>query len=97
MKLLLMATLALCACRPIHDPVSPDPEDGGDASDCPAMCATLERLGCAEEWGIDPEDGPCLEWCVGQETDSRSPSMCPAWVARAESCPEANKLSQCGD
>ena len=90
------AWLLVFACRPVYVP-PPSPEDAGGPEDCPAMCEAIERLGCAEAWGIDPEDGPCLEWCVEQETNQRTPSLCPRWVARAESCAEVNKLSQCGD
>jgi len=96
MKWLLLAAL-LCACRPVYNPTDPQDVDGGGASDCAAMCSTLEQLGCDKEWGIDPEDGPCLEWCTARESDPKSPTMCPAQVAKATSCNEANQLSQCGD
>lgn len=90
-----LALALLASCRPIEPP-SPD-VDGGGADDCANMCATLIGLGCDREWGIDPEDGPCLDWCRAREADPRSPSLCPALVARATSCDEANRLSQCAD
>jgi hypothetical protein len=89
-----LTALMLSACVPPEPAPVVRPTDGGDARDCPAMCATVERLGCAAEWGIDIEDGACLSLCQRIEATG---TMCPAWVADATSCAEADALSQCGD
>jgi len=89
----VLATLvsaATCEERPV--PPRPPAGDGGTIADCDRMCAVLERLGCESKWSIEPEDGACEVFCRDAET--LGPSVCPALVATARSCEEADALSQ---
>lgn len=89
---LLALSAAFCDPPPPAPPLGP--EDGGGERDCPAACATMTRLGCLELWGIDPADGDCTEFCV--EVERRGDvTLCPAHIARASSCEEAERASQC--
>lgn len=97
--LLPILSLALLAARCSSPAPEPGPSDadvvdgGGTAADCSAMCATILRLDCAAAWGIDPNDGACLEFCREVELRGNT-TLCPALVAKASSCEEADRLSQ---
>jgi len=97
--LLMFASVFVFACTYLPPPVPeavpiPGPDGGGTIADCPAACATIAELKCFEHWGIDMADGACMSMCEDAE---RTPgdSMCPALVATAVDCDEANRLSQC--
>lgn len=91
----LLIVLAV-QCSPTPTPAPPPgPEGGGTIEDCPAACDRILALGCLEAWGIEPEDGSCLKMCEAAEK-TRGDTMCPALVAKATSCEEADRLSQCG-
>jgi hypothetical protein len=86
---------ARCTPLPEPEPPPPGPEGGGTIEDCPAACETILRLNCLEVWGIEPNDGACLSMCEAAEK-TPGDTMCPALVATATSCEEADRLSQCG-
>ncbi len=93
---LLVSLLCLhCTPLPAPEPSPPGPEGGGTIEDCPAACENIEQLNCFEAWGIEPEDGACLAMCEAAEK-TPGDTMCPALVAKATSCEEADRLSQCG-
>lgn len=33
-------------------------------SECISWCAEVDRMSCFKEWGIEKEDGTCLEACA---------------------------------
>lgn len=100
-KLLSLVALAyLCsAASCFGDGESDVPSDGactgaeqcGTVADCPALCATVERLGCAAEWGIDTDDGACLDLC-----ETASPGLCPALAATQTTCEDIDQATECG-
>ena len=79
-----------CGSSVVEDPSGP----GGDDRDCPAMCTRLEELDCDAARPL-PDGSTCETWCVESETDGVL-SICPAWVAQARDCGEAERLSRCG-
>jgi hypothetical protein len=85
---LALVALALLACSP------PPPAPGGDVDDCGAACQRIHELGCAASWGLEDNDGDCLTFCQSIETGGDL-SICPALVARAQSCDEIDQVSQC--
>ena len=91
----LLFCLLRCQPLPEPEPPPPGPEGGGTIADCPAACETILQLHCLEAWGIEPADGACLSMCEAAE-NTPGDTMCPALVAGATSCDEANRLSQCG-
>jgi hypothetical protein len=95
MLLLIPLALALSASR-CSPPVGPaegctGSEDCGTTADCSALCATVERLGCSDSWGIDPDDGSCLALC-----QSASPGLCPRLASRGATCAEIDRATECG-
>lgn len=94
----LLAIVAMCLASSCLNRDPSAPSDGactgqevcGTAEDCPALCATVERLGCAAQWGIDADDGACLELCRGA-----SPGLCPAIAARQETCADIDRATEC--
>lgn len=61
----------------------------GGVEDCPALCRNVARLGCYESWGIDADDGTCLELCLS------TPGLCPKLGAVQESCRGIDEVSVC--
>lgn len=96
MKILLpcLWLLVLVACD-TPTPASPESCTGteacGTVADCEALCANVARLGCAAQWGIDPDDGACLELCQNTE-----PGLCPALGAVQPTCEDIDRVSECG-
>lgn len=88
MRALVLAAL-VAACAPIPPPEPPEPDD------CDAAAATIQRLDCAREWGIEWQDGDFIALCRRAERDG--PSMCPAAIAASQSCDEAELASTCGE
>lgn len=87
--------LLLAGCNLPQPSPPPDCSDGcGGPEDCTALCATVERLGCRQAWGIDEGDGSCLELCQLAETEG--PPVCPRRAAQGTTCEEVDQLSQCG-
>lgn len=86
-----LLALALSGCPPQTEadpPPPPPPDHPGTQEECGRMCATLARLHC------DSTD-TCAEACWNVES-SGVLTLCPALVATAKSCDEANRLSKCG-
>jgi hypothetical protein len=89
----VIATLALLCCVP---PPAPPPdsctgtETCGSVADCPALCATVARLGCAAQWQIDESDGACLNLC-----QTATPGLCPALAAQQATCAEVDRATEC--
>lgn len=73
--------------------VLPNPHFGGDERDCPDMCATLRILECDPWW---PAGTTCVSWCVANERDPGTPSLCPRWVTGALDCGQAERARYCG-
>ena len=96
-RLLLLVVVLLTGCALLdRDPIPlPDACAGecGGLQDCEAAAARVEELGCAAQWGVDTADGRFLDLCRDAET--RGPSLCPALIARASSCAEADEVSTC--
>jgi hypothetical protein len=96
-KLLITLPIALLLsasrCVPSHEPAEgcTGSEDCGTTADCSAFCATIERLGCSEQWGIDGADGACLELC-----ETASPGVCPRLAGKQATCEAVDKASECG-
>lgn len=93
--LFLPVALALLAAR-CGEPSEPaesctGTEVCGTTSDCPALCATVERLGCGAAWGIDDADGECLSLC-----ESASPGLCPRLAAQQPNCEALDRATECG-
>jgi hypothetical protein len=82
--------LLLGCATPLPQPEAPDVDGGGGAGDCEAACATLTRL-CPI-----PEDAGnnCVAACRNVE-ESGYGTHCPALVAKATTCEEARRVSQC--
>lgn len=94
---LLLCSAATCQTGP--DPVpapepepAPEPAPSPTVEACRAAAATVERLGCAEAWGIDERDGTFLDLCIRAETEG--PPICPLDIAAANTCDEADAISQ---
>ena len=96
-KLLVTLPLALALsaarCAPPAEPAEgcTGHEECGSDSDCPELCEAIARLGCAEAWGIDPNDGSCLALCTTAE-----PSVCPRLAAKQPTCEAIDKATECG-
>lgn len=91
-RALILAAL-LCSCD-FREARNPEPlVEGGTEADCQAACKTLERLGCATAAPTD-DGGDCISVCMNVES-SGTITTCPAQVARARDCAEAEILSQC--
>lgn len=98
MKYLLL--LALCfGCSWLGDKEQPaaapsdkctGSEDCGSDIDCAPMCEKVERLGCADVWGIDAMDGNCLELCKNSK-----PGLCPKLAALQPTCEKIDTASEC--
>lgn len=88
----LAVLLVSCNLHPASPPVECSTDCGGIA-DCPALCAAIERLGCAESWGIDPGDGGCQEVCEIAETEG--PPLCPKLAATGATCEAIDRLTEC--
>jgi hypothetical protein len=93
-SLTLSALLGVLACSPAAS-APPDACSGaevcGDYRDCYALCANVERLGCAEKWHVDKSDGFCLDLCL-----NAVPGLCPALGAVQQSCEDIERVSECG-
>lgn len=63
----------------------------GTYNDCAELCANVERLGCAAQWHIDPQDGDCLNLCL-----NAVPGLCPALGAVQRTCQDIERVSECG-
>jgi hypothetical protein len=88
----LVLLLVSCNLPPAAPPTECSADCGGLA-DCPALCAAIERLGCASAWGIDPGDGGCLQVCELAETEG--PPLCPKLAATGSTCDEIDRLTEC--
>ena len=92
---MLPLIIVLCAarCVPPSEPAEgcTGNEDCGTDADCHALCEAVERLGCAAAWGVDGDDGACLELCQGA-----SPSLCPRLAAKQPTCEAIERATECG-
>lgn len=100
MRTFVACLLFLCSaatCQTGHEVTpTPDPEPQPDPSpmvvSCLAASATVERLGCPDEWGINEKDGTFFDLCIRAETEG--PRICPDAIAAATTCDEADAISQ---
>lgn len=96
-KLVAIALIALllpaahCTPEPAPAPEGcTGAEQCGTVDDCPALCETVARLGCAANWEIDQSDGACLELCR-----TSSPGLCPLHASRQTTCATLDAATEC--
>lgn len=87
-------TLSACHARDAAD-VDGCEADCGGVEQCHAAAERVAALGCAERWGIEPEDGSFFDFCVGAERSGLS--LCPRRISNAETCEQVNSASQVCD
>lgn len=87
----LFVLLLFVGCTAAKSTSRCDDVECGTWADCDALCAQVSQLDCASTWGIDPDDGACLETC--QNAD---PGMCPKFASLQTSCEEIDRATECG-
>jgi hypothetical protein len=82
----------------VREPIPQDDDcsaECGTIVDCEAAAKRIDELGCLEQWGVDGDDGRFLDLC--HEAQTSGPGVCPALIARAATCEEADAVSECYD